>query len=91
MISLIGGVAALVLGVVFLFIWFMPFLGVLKGTLPALFIMGGALAAYLGYEELKDKTSSESFDDETSDLKNEVASLKEELKELKGEKDTEEE
>ena len=52
-----------------------------------LFIMGGALAAYLGYEEIKDKTASESADDEKNDLKNEVESLKEELRELKGEKE----
>lgn len=91
MISLIGGVVALVLGVVFLIMWFGFFIKGLMATLPALFIMGGALAAYLGYEELKDKTSSESFDDETSDLKNEVANLKEEIKELKGEKGSEEE
>jgi hypothetical protein len=90
MMSFIGGIIALALGIIFLILWFWPFLDVIKGTLPALFIMGGALAAYLGYEELKDKTASESFDDEANDLKNEVESLKEEIKELKGEKETEE-
>ncbi len=90
MVSLIGGVAALVLGIVFLYIWRIDFLVVLKGTLPALFIMGGALAAYLGMEELKDKTSSDSIDDDTASLKNEVENLKEEIRELKGEKKTEE-
>ena len=90
MMSFIGGIIALVLGIFFLITWFWPFLEVLKGTLPALFIMGGALAAYLGYEELKDKSASEGFNEEANDLKSEVESLKEEIKELKGEKKTEE-
>lgn len=90
MVSLIGGVAALVLGIVFIIFWFKSFLVVLMGTLPVLFILGGALAAYLGYEELKDKTSSEIPDDDTASLKNEVENLKEEIRELKGEKKTEE-
>lgn len=89
MMSLIGGIIALVLGLVFLIFWWGFFIKGLMATLPALFILGGALAAYLGYEELKDKSASDSFDDETSDLKNEVESLKEEIKELKGEKEEE--
>jgi hypothetical protein len=44
------------------------------------------LATYLGIEEIKDKTSSEDFDDDSSGLKNEVENLKEEIKELKEEK-----
>ena len=87
MMSLVGGVIALVLGVVFLIIWRCSFWEVLKGTLPVLFIMGGALAAYLGYEEIKDKTASDSTEDEKDELKTEVESLKEELRELKGEKE----
>ena len=70
---------------------FGSFWEVLKGTLPVLFIMGGALAAYLGYEEIKDQTSSSSTDDENVELKSEVESLKEELRELKGEKSKKEE
>ena len=86
MISLIGGVIALVVGFVLIIAWGGSFLEVVKGTLPLLCIMGGALAAYLGYEEIKDKSASESNDNENADLKNEVESLKEELRELKGEK-----
>ncbi len=86
MISFISGVIALVLGVVLLIIWRGSLLEVIMGTLPILLILGGALAAYLGYEEVKDKTSPVNSDDQTTVLKNEVESLKEELKELKGEK-----
>ncbi|MDB9822088.1 hypothetical protein OAC89_00095 [Deltaproteobacteria bacterium] len=86
MMSLVGGIIALILGILFIFKWFGLFIKGLMATLPALFILGGALATYLGIEELKDKSASESFDNETSELKNEMESLKEEIKELKGEK-----
>jgi cell division protein FtsB len=87
MVSLVGGIIALILGIIFIIQWFGLFIKGLMATLPALFILGGALAAYLGIEELKEKSSSESFQDETSELKNEVESLKEEIKVLKEEKE----
>ncbi|MBN1905151.1 MAG: hypothetical protein JW927_08655 [Deltaproteobacteria bacterium] len=84
--SLIGGAIALILGIVFLIVWFGSFVEILRGVLPLLFIMGGGLAAYLGIEEIKDKSTSEKTDEDAASLKNEVESLKEELRELKGEK-----
>ncbi len=87
MISLIGGIIAALLGIFFLAQWFEPFLLLLKATIPALFILGGGLAAYLGYEEIKDKTEADSSSEENVELKNQVESLKEELRELKGEKE----
>jgi len=85
MMSLVGGLIAVLLGIIFLIQWFGLFIKGLMATLPIMFILGGALAAYLGYEELNDKSASETFDDEKTELKNEVESLKEELKSLKGE------
>ncbi|MBN1624931.1 MAG: hypothetical protein JW944_00290 [Deltaproteobacteria bacterium] len=86
MVSLLGGIIALVLGIVALIFWFGELLDVLKGTLPILFILGGILAAYLGFEEIKDKSSSNNQNDETNELKNEVQNLKEEIKGLKEKK-----
>jgi len=86
MTSLIGGIIAFLLGFIFLILWFGSFLEVFRGTLPILFILGGALAAYLGYEEINDKAVPEGTDDENIELKSEVESLKEELRELKGDK-----
>jgi hypothetical protein len=83
--SLLGGIIALVLGLVFLISWFKEFIHVLQGTLPLLFIIGGILAAYLGAEELKDRSSSAGFNDETNELKNEVETLREEIKILREE------
>ncbi len=86
MMSLFGGIIALILGIIFIILWWGLFLKGLMAILPALFILGGALATYLGIEELKDKAASKDFDDDTSNLKGEVESLKEEIKELKEEK-----
>jgi uncharacterized membrane protein YqjE len=87
MMSLIGGIIALVLGIIGIVFWWGYFVKALQAGLPVLFILGGALAAYLGIEEIKDKTSSEKFDEDTNDLKNEVETLKEEIKELKKDED----
>ncbi len=56
---LLGGIAALVLGVIGLIIWFFDFLMILKGMVPIALILGGALAIYLGIEDIKTSASSE--------------------------------
>jgi hypothetical protein len=91
MAALAGGLVALVLGIIGIIIWWGEFLELLMGAVPLMLILGGALAAYLGFEEIKDKRAAESFEESKTDLKNEVQSLKEEIQELKGDKsDTEE-
>ena len=86
MAALLGGLAALIVGIIGIIYWFGYFLKALQAGVPAMLILGGALATYLGIEELKDRRASEDFDTESTDLKQEVESLKEEVKELKGEK-----
>jgi hypothetical protein len=88
MAALAGGVGALVLGVIGIIVWFGDFLDLLKGGVPLMLILGGALAAYLGFEEIKDKRSAEKFEEPPADLKKEVETLKEEIKGLKEEKKT---
>ena len=56
---LLGGIAALVIGVIGLIIWFFDFLLVLKGIIPIALILGGALAIYLGIEDIKTSASAE--------------------------------
>jgi uncharacterized membrane protein len=56
---LLGGIVALILGVVGLIAWWADFLEVLKGVIPVLLILGGALAIYLGMEEVKTPSSTE--------------------------------
>ena len=87
MAALAGGIAALVLGIIGIIIWWGQFIDILLGGVPVILILGGALAAYLGFEEIKDKKTTESFDDTTQDnLHQEVKDLKEEIKDLKEEK-----
>ena len=88
MMSLIGGLIALIIGIILLIVWWSEFIAVLMGCIPILLILGGALATYLGIEEIKDKTAPENYDEDSNGLKSEVESLKEEIKELKGEQKT---
>jgi hypothetical protein len=83
MMALAGGLVALVLGIVGIVVWWSFFLKALMAGIPVMLILGGALATYLGLEEMKDKKAAESFDTEKDDLKREVDTLKQELKELK--------
>ena len=91
MMALFGGLIALILGIIGIIIWWGFFIKALLAGVPAMLILGGALATYLGIEEIKDKRAAESFDTDSRDLKSEVESLKEEVKELKEEKEPSEE
>ncbi len=82
--ALIGGLASLVLGVIGIILWWGYFIKALMAGVPVMLILGGALAAYLGIEEIKDKRASESFEkNREEELKKEVESLKQELNTLK--------
>ena len=81
--ALAGGLVALVLGIIGIIVWWGQFIDLLAGAIPLMLILGGALAAYLGIEEFKDKKATESFDTEKEDLKQEVETLKDEIKDLK--------
>jgi len=95
--TLIGGAAAAVLGIIGMAVWWKPFLQLLAGAIPFALLSGGALAIYLGFDELKDtwKTKEEDFGpsvnvdeykDEVDKLKKEVEELKEDKGEKKGKK-----
>ncbi|MCF8085243.1 MAG: hypothetical protein K9M96_19360 [Deltaproteobacteria bacterium] len=88
MAALAGGIVALVLGIIGIIVWWGYFLKALLAAVPAMLILGGALAAYLGFEEIKDKRSAQdTFEENDTSLKSEVDSLKEEIKDLKAEKE----
>ncbi len=87
--TLIGGAVAAVLGLIGLSVWFGEFLQVLAGTLPVMLLLGGGLALYLGFDELKDTwKKDDSADDvaagdDTEKYKKEIDDLKKEIETLK--------
>ena len=96
--TLIGGVVAAVLGIIGLSVWFKEFLLLLAGAIPVMLLLGGGLAVYLGFDELKDNWKKEdTFDtaaetgtsEDVDKYKKEIDDLKEEIEALKKEKTTE--
>jgi len=55
---LVGGIVAVILGAVGLTVWWPEFWQVLKGVIPVILIIGGALGIYLGIEAIKTESSS---------------------------------
>jgi len=86
--TLIGGAVAAVLGIIGLVIWWKPFLQLLAGAIPVMLLAGGALAIYLGFDELKDTWKKEEPVAEPSVPSEEVEKYKQEIEELKKEVET---
>ncbi len=55
MAALVGGIVATILGAVLLVVWWKHFLVILAGGIPLVLILGGALAIYIGVDEIKDR------------------------------------
>jgi hypothetical protein len=93
--TLIGGAIAAALGLIGIVIWWSQFLMVLAGTIPVMLLLGGVLAIYLGFDELKDTwnkdepekdTEAPSEDEEgVEKYKKEIDELKDEIEDLKKE------
>ena len=86
--TLIGGAVAAVLGIIGLVIWWKPFLQLLAGAIPVMLLAGGALAIYLGFDELKDTWKKDETVAEPSAASEEVEKYKQEIEELKKEVET---
>ena len=91
--TLIGGAVAAVLGLIGMSIWFTDFLQLLAGAIPVMLLLGGGLALYLGFDELKDTWKKEDTTvevstktDESEKYEKEIEELKEEIETLKAEK-----
>ena len=83
--TLIGGAVAAVLGLIGLSVWFGEFLQLLAGAIPVMLLLGGGLALYLGFDELKDtwKKDDNTADDGAAD--DDAEKYKQEIDELKKE------
>ena len=86
--TLIGGVIAAILGVIGIVVWFPQFLTVLSGTIPVMLLLGGALAIYLGVDELKDTWKEAETPESDSEPGEDVENYKKEIDELKDEIET---
>ena len=89
--TLIGGAVAAVLGLIGLTLWFPAFLQLLAGAIPIMLLLGGALAIYLGFDELKDSWKKDETEEgqsanEPEVYKQEIDELKKEIETLKSEK-----
>ena len=80
--TLIGGAFGAVLGLIGISIWWHEFLQILAGAIPVVLLLGGGLALYLGFDELKDTWKK---DDKTPAATEDVEKYKKEIDELKGE------
>ena len=84
---IIGGAIAVLLGLVGIGVWFPYLLAILKGTIPLVLLLGGSLALYLGFDELKDTWQTEEGQEaESNEDKDRIADLEKELKKLKKDK-----
>jgi len=89
--TLIGGAVAAVIGLIGLTVWFPAFLQLLAGAIPIMLLLGGGLAIYLGFDEMKDtwkkdETEVPESKDDPEKYKKEIEDLKKEIETLKSEK-----
>jgi len=90
--TLIGGAVGAVLGLIGLSIWFGEFLQLLAGAIPVMLLLGGGLALYLGFDELKDTWKKDDSgadavaNDDADKYQKEISDLKQELETLKANK-----
>ena len=86
--TLIGGAIAAALGLLGLGIWWEEFLEVLAGIVPAMLLLGGILAIYLGWDELKDSWKKEETFEAADTGDEDLDKYQKEIKDLKGEIET---
>ena len=82
MTVLLGGIAAFILGIIGLFVWWQAFFTLLKGGIPIALLIGGILAIFVGMDEFKDKLK-----EEREKEKEELLKAREELERTKAEAD----
>jgi small neutral amino acid transporter SnatA (MarC family) len=56
---LIGGIVAVILGVIGFSFWWSAFITILQGGIPIILILGGILAVYVGMDAMQDKMREE--------------------------------
>jgi hypothetical protein len=89
---LIGGIISAILGLVSLIFFWSDFMTIIKGAFPIFLFLGGALAIYVGIDEMQEKNREERHrqeeklakaEKEIETIRAEAESYKEELKKFK--------
>lgn len=89
---LIGGIISAIFGLVSLIFFWPDFITILKGSLPLFLLLGGALAVYVGLDEMQEKNREErrrqeekleKAREELEQVKAQAEKYKEELDKLK--------
>lgn len=89
---LIGGIISAIFGLVSLIFFWSDFMTLIKGAFPIFLFFGGALAVYVGIDEMQEKNREERLrqeeklakaQEEIETIKAQAESYKEELKKLK--------
>jgi hypothetical protein len=75
---LTGGAIAAIFGLISLIFWWGDFINLLQGALPIFMLLGGALAIYVGFDEIQDKIREERQrqDEELEKAREEIESAK---------------
>ncbi len=79
---MIGGIIAAVVGLLGIVIWWSQFITLLAGGIPVALLIGGALAIYVGYDEIRDQMREKK---EASTGNDELEKAKQELEKAKAE------
>jgi hypothetical protein len=88
----VGGIAAAVLGLLGIIIWHHAVCRFIVSAIPLILLLGGLMAAYLGYDEVKDKlpfckTCGTTEPSNDTKLKEEAERYKQEAERLQSELD----
>ncbi len=86
--TLIGGAIGVVLGIIGMSVWWKPFLQLLAGAIPVMLLLGGGLAIYLGFDELKDSWKKNDTSEDVSLGSNETETVKQDIDDLKKDVET---
>lgn len=93
---LIGGIISAVFGLVSLIFFWSDFMTMIRGAFPIFLVLGGALAVYVGIDEMQEKNREErqrqeekltKAREEIETIRAEAESYKEALKKLKESKE----
>ena len=90
--TLIGGAIAVAIGIIGVLVWWKSFFTILAGFIPVMLLLGGGLALYLGFDELKDTWGKKDDNKDDDQYKSPVETpIKEVVAEPKKEKETKKE